>query len=75
MGMESPIMHFSSRCKNCTGLYWTGNYPVLCCVVKGRRWKFTENVDCPSPWYRVCTKAMIVSKGIYGYGQSKNVVI
>ena len=28
----------------------------------------------PSPWYRVCTKAMIISKASYGYGEPKNVI-
>ena len=27
-----------------------------------------------SPWYRVCTKAMVISKGSYGHGESKNVL-
>ena len=27
-----------------------------------------------SPWYLVCTKAMIISKGSYGYGEPKNVI-
>ena len=27
-----------------------------------------------SPWYRVCTKAMVTSKGNYGHGESKNVL-
>ena len=25
-------------------------------------------------WYRVCTKAMFISKGSYGYGELKNVI-
>ena len=28
----------------------------------------------PSPWYRVCTKAMFISKGSYGCGEPKNVI-
>ena len=27
-----------------------------------------------SPWYLVCTKAMLISKGSYGYGEPKNVI-
>ena len=27
-----------------------------------------------SPWYLVCTKAMFISKGSYGYGEPKNVI-
>ena len=33
-----------------------------------------ENLGYPSPWYRVCTKAMFVSKGSYGCGEPKNVI-
>ena len=29
---------------------------------------------CPSPWYRVCTKTMIISKGSYGCVEPKNVI-
>ena len=27
-----------------------------------------------SPWYRICTKAMVISKGSYVYGELKNVL-
>ena len=32
-------------------------------------------ISCtPIPWYRVCTKAMVTSKGSYVYGELKNVL-
>ena len=27
-----------------------------------------------SPWYRVCTKEILISEGSYGYGEHKNVI-
>ena len=27
-----------------------------------------------SPWYRVCTKDILISEGSYGYGEPKNVI-
>ena len=27
-----------------------------------------------SPWYRVCTKEILISEGSYGYGELKNVI-
>ena len=27
-----------------------------------------------SPWYRVCTKEILISEGSYGYGEPKNVI-
>ena len=71
-GLESPKMHSSSRCNNCTYLCRTSNYPVSCNPKQGREQKFAESRFYLSPWYRVCTKAMFISKGSYRYGESKN---
>ena len=71
-GMESPNMHSSTRCKNQTYLCGTANYPVSYKPVQGRERKFVEIQVYLSPRYRVCTKAMIISKGSYRYGESKN---
>ena len=65
-------MHSSSRCKNRTDLCGTVNYPVPCKAVYGQVRKFAEIRVYLLPWYRVCTKAMFVSKGSYRYGESKN---
>ena len=71
-GMEIPRMRCSSRCKNRTYLCRTANYPVSCKPAYGRVRKFEENRIHLSPWYRVCNKAMFLSKGSYRYGESKN---
>ena len=37
--------------------------------------EISENSGYLSPWYRVCTKAMFISKGRYGCGEPKNVIV
>ena len=71
-GMEIPRMHCSSRCKNSSYLCGTANYPISCKPVQGRERKFVEIRVYLSPWYRVCTKAMLISKGSYRHGEFKN---
>ena len=39
----------------------------------GPRMEILDKVQI-TPWYRVCTKAMFISKGSYGYGELKNVI-
>ena len=36
------------------------------------KWKFLEFRSYLSPWYRVCTNAMFILKGIYRYGEPKS---
>ena len=67
-GMESIKMHPSSWCKNRTYLFGTINYYVSCMPVLSREQKFDEILVYLSPLYRVCTKAMFISKGSYRYG-------
>ena len=50
------------------------NYPVSWGVVYGPEWKYAKLRLYQSPWYGVCTKAMLISKGSYGHGESKNVL-
>ena len=50
------------------------NYPVSWGVVQGPEWKYAKLRPYPSSWYRVCTKAMVMSKGSYGHGEFKNVL-
>ena len=71
-GMESPKMHSSTRCKNRTYLCGTANYPVSCKAIQGHERKFVEIRVYLSPCYRICTKAMFISKGSYRYGELKN---
>ena len=71
-GMESREMHFPSPCKNPTYLCRSSKYPVSREAVEGREGKLAYiGVDLP-PWYRVCTKAIYISKGSQGYGESGN---
>ena len=37
--------------------------------------KFAEICDYLSTWYRVCTKAVLTSKGSYGYVEPKNAIL
>ena len=43
-------------------------------VVQGPEWKYAKLRPYQSPWYRVCTKAMVISKGSYGHGEFENVL-
>ena len=38
------------------------------------QWKYAEFRAYHSSWYRICTKAMVISKGSYGHGEFKNVL-
>ena len=73
--MESPKMYSSCRCKNLTYLWGTANDPVSSKPVQGRERKFAEFRVYLQPGYCICTKAMCISKGSYGYGESKNVFL
>ena len=74
-GMEYTKMYSSRRCKNRTYLCVPANYPISCEAVYSRERKFTEVLMYLSPWYHVCTKAIFISKGSCGYGESKNVFL
>ena len=72
ISMEDPKIHSSSRFKNRTYLCGTANYPVSCKPVLGLERKFEEILVYLSPWYRVCTKALFISKGSCMNVKSKN---
>ena len=65
-GMESPKMHSSSR---------DGTYLGLYTLVYVRKQKFEEIRVYLSAGFRVCTKAMSITKGVYRNGESKNVFL
>ena len=67
-GMENPKIYCSSLWKNPTFLCGSTNYLVSWMAVRGREWKYVTLRAYQSLWYRVCTKAMVISKGRYGYG-------
>ena len=72
--MESSKMYCPSRCRYRTDQFGARNYPVSREVVQGPEWKYAILRSYQSPWYGVCTKAMVISKGSYGHGESKNVL-
>ena len=67
-------MYCPIRCRYLTDQFWARNYPVSWQVVQGPEWKYAKFRPYQSPWYRICTKAMVISKGSYGHGESKNVL-
>ena len=73
-GMESSKMYCPSRCRYRTDQLGARNYPVSKEVVQGPEWKYAKLRPYQSPWYCVCTKAMIIPKGSYGHGEFKNVL-
>ena len=73
-GMESPKMYCPSRCRHHTYHCVEAKYPVSWGVVDVPKWKCAKLRPYQSPWYRVCTKALVISKGSYGHGEFKNVL-
>ena len=61
--IKSPKMYFSSRCKKCTYLCGSANYPVSWKAVQGREQKFGGIQTHHSLWCSICTKEMFMSKG------------
>ena len=72
--MESLKMYSLCRCKDHTGGCGHSNYQDSFRAEQVRRWKFGEIRGYLSPWYRVCTKAMVITKGSCGFGEPKNVI-
>ena len=73
-GMESPKMYCPSRCRYRTCHCVEAKYPVSWGVVQGPEWKYAKLRPYQFPWYRVCTKAMVILKGSYGHEEFKNVL-
>ena len=72
--MESSKMYCPSRCRYRTYHCVEAKYPVSWGVVQGPEWKYAKLRPYQFPWYRVCTKAMVILKGSYGHGEFKNVL-
>ena len=72
-GIERPKMYFPSRCKNPTHLCGPSKYPVSRGAVWSRQGQLGYIEVDLSPWYRVCTKAIFIPKGSYGYGETGKV--
>ena len=74
-GMESSKMCCPSRCRNTTYQCGAANFPVSWGAVQGLKWKYAKFRANVSAWYRVSTRGMLISKGSYGYGEPKNVLL
>ena len=73
-GMESSKIYCPSRCRYRTYQLGAANYPMSWGAVQGQQKKFEKLRAYQTPWYRVCTNAMVISKGSYGNGEFKNVL-
>ena len=73
-GMESSKMLCPSRCRYHTYQCGAANYLVSWGAVQGPPRKYAKLHAYQYPWYRVCTNAMVISKGSYGHGEFKNVM-
>ena len=62
-GMESSKMYCPSRCRCRIHQCGTANYPVSWGAVQGPPRKYAKLRAYQYPWYRVCTNAMVISKG------------
>ena len=67
-------MYCPSQCRHRTYHCVEAKYPVSWGVVWGPEWKYTKLRPYQSPWCGVCTKTMVISKGSYRHGESKNVL-
>ena len=73
-GMESSKMYCPSRCRYRTHKCGAANYPVSWGALQGPPRKYAKLRAYQYPWYRVCTNAMVISKGSYGHEEFKNVL-
>ena len=72
--MKRSKMYCPSRCRYRTYHCVEIKYPVSLGVVQGPEWKYAKFRPYQSPWYSVCIKTMVISKGSYGHGEFKNVL-
>ena len=61
-GMESSKLYCPSRCRYRTYHCVEANYSVSWGVVQGPEWQYAKLRLYQSPWYRFCTKAMVIPK-------------
>ena len=64
-------MYSPSWCRYRTYHCVAAKYPVSWGVVQGTKWKYAKLRPYQSPWYRICTKVMVILKGSYGHGEFK----
>ena len=67
----NPVHYFGKRPRQPCG---SANYLVSWVAVSGQEWKYATLQANQSLWYRIRTKAMVISIGSYGYEELKNVL-
>ena len=73
--MQSPKIISLSWCKKGTNFYLASNYPHSCIAILDRRCKFPKARGFISPWYRVGTDAIFISKGSFRDAEQKNIIL
>ena len=73
VGLESSKLHSPSRCNKRTGRYGPAKTRFHAPRI-AQRMEICELQRCQKQWYRLCTKAIFISKGICGYGETKNAI-
>ena len=73
--MQSTKILSLGWCKKGTNLFRASNYPSSCVAIQGRECKFRKLRGFLSPWYRVCTKTIFISKGSLRNAEHKNIII
>ena len=73
-GKQSSKMYCPSRFRYRTYHCGAANYPKSWGAIYGPLRKYAKLRAYQSPWYRICTNAMVLSKGSYGHGEFKNVL-
>ena len=74
LGMQSTKVLSLRWCKKGTNFYGASNYPHSCVAIQGRECKFPKLRGFLSPWCRVCTKPILISKGSFRDAESKNLI-
>ena len=75
LGMQSTKTLSLGRCKKGTNFYVASNYPHSCIAILDRRCKFPKLRGFLSPWYRVYTDAIFISKGNFRDADHKNIIL
>ena len=73
--MQSPQILSLGWCKMGTNLYGASNYPQSCIAILGRQCKFPKFRCLLSPWYRVGTKTIFISKRSFRDDEPKNNIL
>ena len=73
--MQNPKMQSLFLCKGGTSQYGAAIFRVSCITVYGRLWKFSEFRIYLSPWDRLYTKPISISKGSYGNVEPQNAIL